>query len=218
MKKKLFGMLLAATLVLAQTATVFAAGSAEATQQGTKKAINVVNDATELTEEQKATVTDQLVKAEKNDVSAIVSAAGKSIGTVKSTVVDDAEGKTHTITVTPLSNVKWRAFHFSFAKKAWEEVKVEVGSTGEVITAYLNDNSPIVFVAEEVTSSGKKKHRDKSSDEEETVSSSAAATTAADGGVATSPKTGVESDWAVWMAAAVVLAGTAGVSFKKRRA
>ena len=35
---------------------------------------------------------------------------------------------------------------------------------------------------------------------------------------ATSPKTGVESTWAIWMSAAVVLCGAAVVVFKRTRA
>lgn len=217
MKKKLFGMLLAATLILAQTATVFAAGSAAATEQGTKDAIASVEASTELSDSQKADVTSKLLSAEKNDVSGIASAAGESVGTVKEAIVTDATAKTHVVKVTPLSNVNWRAFHFSIARKIWEEVKVEVNSTGEVLTAYLDDLSPVVFVAEEVQQGGKKKHHSSSSSES-TAAPAPAATVAADGGVITSPKTGVSSDWAVWMMSAVVLGGISVAAFRRRRA
>lgn len=218
MKKKLFGMLLAATLILAQTATVFAAGSAQATEQGTKDAIAKVEASAELLDSQKADVTSKLVAAEKNDVSAIASAAGESVGTVKEAIVTDATAKTHVVKVTPLSNVNWRAFHYSFARKIWEEVKVEVNSTGEVLTAYLDDLSPVVFVAEEVQQSSSKKKHHSSSSSESTAASAPAATVAADGGVITSPKTGVSSDWSVWMMSAVVLGGISVAAFRRKRA
>ena len=79
-----------------------------------------------------------------------------------------------------------------------------------------------MIATKDVQTSSKKHHSSSKSAEEETTTV-AAATTAdaaaqadAASATATSPKTGVESTWGLWMAAGLVLAGMAGMTAKKR--
>lgn len=86
-----------------------------------------------------------------------------------------------------------RILHYSTTRSLWEiVVPSDVNYTDKQITAAFEDLSPIAVLA----------------DVDET----------ADVAEGTSPKTGVASDWGLYMAGAVVLFGAAGVVYSKKRA
>lgn len=211
MKKKLFGFLLAATLIVAQATTAFAAGSKEL---GTTAAdATAAIEQSELTQATKDAVKDQIAKAQAGDLSSIP--VGPK-GDVVSCGVYNATSTNVRLTgiSIPKNAVKVGLLHYSIARQTWEYVSANWD--GEVLTATLVDLSPIVVVAEVKVD---RSYNDDDDDVETTSSgSAAAASTTADGGVATSPKTGVESDWALWIFAAAALAAVSGTALKKSRA
>ena len=86
-----------------------------------------------------------------------------------------------------------RILHYSTVRSLWEIViPSDVNYEDKEITAAFEDLSPIVVLA----------------DVDET----------ADVAEGTSPKTGVTSDWGLYMAGAVVLFGAAGVVYSRKRA
>lgn len=98
--------------------------------------------------------------------------------------------------------------HYSPVRHVWESVEFDMDLPGKIITGYFIDLSPVVIVAKEGGSgSGSGSHSSGSGDE--------GGTAAAESGTATSPKTGVESDWALWMCAAVIFMSVSGIIIRK---
>ena len=85
----------------------------------------------------------------------------------------------------------------------WEKIPTKVNWDAKTVTGTFTSLSPVVIVAEKASSSNN------NSDSSSSSSSS--------DGTATSPKTGVASDWVLWVGAAVVL-GAASVALKKKEA
>ena len=83
------------------------------------------------------------------------------------------------------------ALHYDMAARAWEEIGISnIDYTNKMLTLnFGNSLSPVVIVAE-VTG---------------------------DSAVGTSPKTGVTTDWVLWLAAAAVLGGVSADSFRKAK-
>lgn len=211
MKKKLFGLVLAAVLVVAQATTAFAAGSKELGTTAADATASI--EQSDLDQATKDTVKDQIAKAQAGDLSSIpVSPKGD----VVSCGVYNATSTNVRLTglSIPKNAVKVGLLHYSIARKAWEYVSANWD--GEVLTATLKDLSPIVVVAEvEIDRS----YNDDDDDVETTSAggASAAGSSAAAGGVATSPKTGVASDWSLWIFAAAAFAAVSGAALKKSR-
>lgn len=114
-------------------------------------------------------------------------------------------------------NVK--ALHFNTEANAWEIMVPEsVDTKNNTATFAFKSFSPVLIAVKDVQTTGDKdkKHHSSSSSSEETTTAAAAATTtdAAASATATSPKTGVESTWGLWMAAGLVLAGMAGMTIR----
>lgn len=106
--------------------------------------------------------------------------------------------------------------HYSLANKAWEDIKNDVDYNNKVITGYFKDLSPVVIIAK-VSEGGGSGSGSSSSDSDSSDSAAAASSSVSGATGATSPKTGVASDWALWAGAAVVLLGASGMAFKKAR-
>lgn len=238
MKKKLFGMLLAATLILAQTVTVFAEGSKETNVSGVSGVTSVTEGYTvdkgaassvensALTDEQKAAATEQIGKANQGDLSAIadtLSGDDKDIvndaNTKALTPVFNVEGKPGSVTFTLTSvpkNVKAvYALHFNTKSGKWELLPGKLD--GNKVTVKFSSLSPVIIIAqtEDESSSGGKKHHSSSGDDSSAASGS---TAAADGSTVVSPKTGVTSDWTMWIGAAALLFAVSGIMFRKTSA
>ena len=100
---------------------------------------------------------------------------------------------------------------------AWQLMRpLAVDTKNNTVTFGFKSFSPFMIATKDVA---KKSHSSKSSSEEETTTAVAATADAAaqTSAVATSPKTGVESTWGMWMAAGVVLAGLAGAVVVRRK-
>lgn len=224
MKKKLFGMLLAATLILAQTATVFAAGSKEAPEAGVEAASVPIGDTqaaftelegSALPEEKKEEVKDQIALANAGDLSAIPVAPTGDVKAVTKVFDVTQAGDVSVKVNIPSKVTAMYALHFSITRGLWEKLPAAIGNDGWV-TFTLADVSPVILVAEVDVD---RSYNDDDGDDEAAPAGAASAPAAtAAGSVATSPKTGVASDWALWMVAAVVLLGISGAAFRKTRA
>lgn len=209
MRKKLFGLVLAAVLVVAQATTVMAAGSKELGTSASDAAASI--EQSDLDQATKEAVQDQISKAQAGDLSAIPGVPG---GDVISCGVYNATSTSVRLTGLGIPGNATRVglMHYSIARKTWEYVSANWD--GEVLTATLKDLSPIVVVAEvEIDRS----YNDDDEDVETVSSGSAAATAAANGGAATSPKTGVASDWSLWIFAAAALAVVSAAAAKRSR-
>lgn len=214
MKKKLFGLVLAAVLVVAQATTVMAAGSKELGTTAADATASV-EQAENLTAAEKETVQTALTKAQAGDLSGIQALPG---GELVSCGVFNANSVNVSLKGLSIPSNAKRVYvmHFSLTRKIWE--CVSANWDGETLTATLKDLSPIVVVADvEVDRS----YNDDDEDVETTSSGSAAASgtsaAGASAGVATSPKTGVASDWALWIVAAAALAAVSGAAAKRSR-
>ena len=110
-----------------------------------------------------------------------------------------------------------------YVNGAWELMRpLSVDTKNNTVIFGFKSFSPFMIATKDVQTSSKKHHSSSKSAEEE-ATTVAAATTAdaaaqadAASATATSPKTGVESTWGLWMAAGLVLAGMAGMTVKKR--
>ncbi len=219
MKKKIFGTILAAALVVTQAVTVFAAGSkvAEATVAGSsagkyqitaitedtfqdlaesapevKTLIDEINEGTEQLQaiaEQAPELAEVL--ADKELLTPIFDLA--PIGDAEMT----ADGKyLVTLSVPTLTEAMSDVLllHYSTVRSVWETITPSnVDTANKEITAEFEDLSPIAVIAK--------------------VNGSAAA----DSQVGTSPKTGVVSDWMGWLGAAVVLGAVSVTAVRKSR-
>lgn len=191
MRKKILATLMVVGLLAAQTLTVCAAGSAAAGAQvssGYTVAVDAKNG-----EEKNLT---EMVKNSPDEVKKAVEGKKALTGVmdVKPDGAKKVDGKyVVTFTVQNLTSSMSEVTVLHFNGTAWEVVESSFNKDAKTVTAKFASLSPVVIVAKEASSSS---------------SSSPAAA---------SPKTGVASDWAMWLGAAVVL-GVASVALKKKEA
>lgn len=222
MRKKLLGSLLAAALVVTQAVSVFAAGgskTADVTLTGDAAGYYEVSEGTkenfDAVEDEKTLNTILLV----NDGTTTLEDFAKDIEETYPEVAKELEGKSMltkffdlipinggiktedgkylvTLSVPQLTeackNVK--VLHYSTVRKVWEVITpTDVNYANKQITVEFEDLSPVAIIADV--------------DASQTTDSTTAGT---------SPKTGVNSDWMLWMGAAVLF-GLGAVVFKKSR-
>lgn len=219
MKKKIFGTILAAALVVAQAVTVFAAGSrvAEAAPAGestgryeftaitedtfqdlaesvpdVKTVIDAINEGTETIQalaEQASDLTDTL--ADKEMLTPIF-----DLQPIDGGIQTEDGNYLVTMSVPTLTEEMTDVLllHYSTVRSLWEIITpTDVDYANKEITAEFEDLSPVAVIAK--------------------VNGSAAADTQ----VGTSPKTGVVSDWMGWLGAAVVLGAISVTAVRKSR-
>ena len=230
MKKKLLGSVLAVAVLAVSSLGAFAAGSktADVTPVGDNSGNYVV---TQYEEEKMAELeaeapdVAELVRQSNDDeittedvITRVLEMVEASIPEELETFRQELEGKTilsqfvdldttgdvvlnedgmyeTTLSVPTLTEAATnvRILHYSTVRSLWEIViPSDVNYEDKEITAAFEDLSPIVVLA----------------DVDET----------ADVAEGTSPKTGVTSDWGLYMAGAVVLFGAAGVVYSRKRA
>lgn len=230
MKKKLLGSVLAVAVLAVSSLGAFAAGSktADVTPVGDNSGNYVV---TQYEEEKMAELeaeapdVAELVRQSNDDeittedvITRVLEMVEASIPEELETFRQELEGKTMltqfvdldtvgdvvlnedgmyetTLSVPTLTEAATnvRILHYSTVRSLWEIViPSDVNYEDKEITAAFEDLSPIVVLA----------------DVDET----------ADVAEGTSPKTGVTSDWGLYMAGAVVLFGAAGAVYSRKRA
>lgn len=230
MKKKLLGSVLAIAVLAVSSLGAFAAGSktADVTPVGDNSGNYVV---TQYEEEKMAELeaeapdVAELVRQSNDDeittedvITRVLEMVEASIPEELETFRQELEGKTMltqfvdldtvgdvvlnedgmyetTLSVPTLTEAATnvRILHYSTVRSLWEIViPSDVNYEDKEITAAFEDLSPIVVLA----------------DVDET----------ADVAEGTSPKTGVTSDWGLYMAGAVVLFGAAGAVYSRKRA
>ncbi|HIS31716.1 MAG TPA: LPXTG cell wall anchor domain-containing protein [Candidatus Limivivens intestinipullorum] len=230
MKKKLLGSVLAVAVLAVSSLGAFAAGSktADVTPVGDNSGNYVVTQyEEEKMAELEAEVPDvaELVRQSNDDeittedvITRVLEMVEASIPEELETFRQELEGKTMltqfvdldtvgdvvlnedgmyetTLSVPTLTEAATnvRILHYSTVRSLWEIViPSDVNYEDKEITAAFEDLSPIVVLA----------------DVDET----------ADVAEGTSPKTGVTSDWGLYMAGAVVLFGAAGAVYSRKRA
>ena len=195
MKKRLFGTLLAAALIVSQAMSVFAADSkvGEASVAGDsvgKYEIDAISgedalpDVTDLAPDLAAELAEKEMLTPFFDLTPInggvLTADGKYVVTLSVSTLTKA-----------MTDV--RLLHYSTAREEWEIVEpTEVDYDNKEITAEFEDLSPVAVIA-------------KVND------------AAADNTVGTSPKTGAVSGWMIWMGAAIVLITAGAVTYRRSR-
>lgn len=218
MKKRLFGTLLAAALVVTQVVSVFAAGSktTQATPSGESagKYEMIEGTAENFSEVKEQVVLDKIL-AVNNGTATLESIAeqaeqlkteleGKTLvtkffdlkainGGVKT---EDGKYKV-TFTVPNLTEALQdvKVLHYSTQRAVWEVITPDnVDYSKKEITAQFEDLSPVAIIGKN-TGAG----------------------TATDSTTGTSPKTGVASDWILYAGASVVLLGAAVVVLGRSR-
>lgn len=222
MKKRFFGTLLAAALVVTQVVSVFAAGS-RTTQ------VTLVGEAAGKYEVSEGTAaTFSYLHESAPEVEAKILAVNSGEATLQSIaeqapeLAKELEGKSlitkffdlepinggirtedgkYKVTLSvpalteALTNV--RLLHYSTERNLWEIVTpTDVNYKNKQITAEFIDLSPVAVIADV--------------DESRTEGNDTT-------GSGTSPKTGVSSDWGMYMGAAVLLFGTAVVVMRKTK-
>lgn len=219
MKKKIFGTILAAALVVTQAVTVFAAGSrvAEATLAGDSVGYYEITAITEESpcglDESAPDVLD-LILAINEGTEELQAIGDQASGLVDS--LSDKELLTPIFDLVPINggvkadNGNYLVtlsvpaltsdasdvglLHYSTEKGAWEIVTPsDVDYSNKEITAEFEDLSPVAVIAKVDASS------------------------AADTSEGTSPKTGVVSGWTGWLGAAVVLGIVSAAAVRKSR-
>ena len=211
MKKKLFGTILAAALIVSQAVTAFAAGESK------EGGMSLVGDSAGKYELVEATA-DSLpdLAASAPEVMAKIEAVNSGAETLQS-VADDLAGKvmlTKFFDLIPINggvqteDGKYRVnlsvpalsgnvsevglLHYSTSRNVWEIVEPEaVDYTNKEVTVIFEDLSPVAVIGK--VSGG------------------------ADASVGTSPKTGTTYSWAAWFGAAVVLGVTGTAVYRKTR-
>lgn len=218
MKKKLFGTILAAALIVSQAMTAFAAGESKSGE------MSLVGDSVgryELAEATAESLPDLAASAP--EVMAKIEAVNSGAETLQSVadlapeLADELAGKVMltkffdlipinggvqieggkyqvNLSVPALSeNVsEVRLLHYSTSRSVWEIVEPEnVDYTNKEVTVIFEDLSPVAVIGK--VSGG------------------------ADTSVGTSPKTGMTYGWTVWLGAAVVLGVTGIVVYRKAR-
>ena len=240
MKKKVLGAVLVTLLVVSQALGVCAAGSKEAGITITTPGVvfETGDDAfKDVPADTKADI-DALNNGgsfsdfAKDEVGASKELSGYVAATKVVDVVATADAKKESDGLYHVSfsgvalkdgmTVK-NVYGLHYVNGAWELMRpLSVDTKNNTVIFGFKSFSPFVIATKDVQTSGKKHHSSSKSAEEETTTV-AAATTAdaaaqadAASATATSPKTGVESTWGLWMAAGLVLAGMAGMTAKKR--
>lgn len=218
MKKRLFGTLLAAALVVTQVVSVFAAGSK--TTQATPAGESVGKyEMTEGTTENFSEVKEQAVLDEilaVNNGTATLESIAEQAEAIKDELtgkvlvtkffdlvpinggVKTEDGKYKVTFTVPnlteaLQDVK--VLHYSTQRAVWEVITPDnVNYSTKEITAQFEDLSPVAVIGKN-TGAG----------------------TSTDSTTGTSPKTGVASDWILYAGASVVLLGAAVVVLGRNR-
>ena len=218
MKKRLFGTLLAAALVVTQVVSVFAAGSK--TTQATPAGESVGKyEMTEGTAENFSEVKEQAVLDEilaVNNGTATLESIAEQAEAIKDELtgkvlvtkffdlvpinggVKTEDGKYKVTFTVPnlteaLQDVK--VLHYSTQRAVWEVITPDnVNYSTKEITARFEDLSPVAVIGKN-TGAG----------------------TSTDSTTGTSPKTGVASDWILYAGASVVLLGAAVVVLGRNR-
>ena len=221
MKKRLFGTLLAAALVVTQVVSVFAAGSK--TTQATPAGESVGKyEMIEGTEENFKEVAEKAP-----EVAAKIEAINEGTATLES-IAEQAEQLKEELTgktlVTKFFDVKpvdggvkaedgkyivtfhvpnltealqdVKVLHYSTERAVWEVINPEnVDYAKKEITAKFEDLSPVAIIGK----------------------NTGAGSSTTDSSASTSPKTGVGSDWGIYVSASVLLLGAAVVVLGRNR-
>lgn len=218
MKKRLFGTLLAAALVVTQVVSVFAAGSktTQATPSGESVGKYEITEGTaeNFSEVKEQAVLDKILAV--NNGTATLESIAEQAEAIKDELtgkvlvtkffdlvpinggVKTEDGKYKVTFTVPnlteaLQDVK--VLHYSTQRAVWEVITPDnVNYSTKEITAQFEDLSPVAVIGKN-TGAG----------------------TATDSTTGTSPKTGVASDWILYAGASVVLLGVAVVVFGRNR-
>lgn len=218
MKKRLFGTLLAAALVVTQVVSVFAAGSktTQATPAGESVGKYEITEGTaeNFSEVKEQAVLDKILAV--NNGTATLESIAEQAEAIKDELtgkvlvtkffdlvpinggVKTEDGKYKVTFTVPnlteaLQDVK--VLHYSTQRAVWEVITPDnVNYSTKEITAQFEDLSPVAVIGKN-TGAG----------------------TSTDSTTGTSPKTGVASDWILYTGASVVLLGAAVVVFGRNR-
>lgn len=218
MKKRLFGTLLAAALVVTQVVSVFAAGSktTQATPSGESVGKYEITEGTaeNFSEVKEQAVLDKILAV--NNGTATLESIAEQAEEIKDELtgkvlvtkffdlvpinggVKTEDGKYKVTFTVPnlteaLQDVK--VLHYSTQRAVWEVITPDnVNYSTKEITAQFEDLSPVAVIGKN-TGAG----------------------TATDSTTGTSPKTGVASDWILYAGASVVLLGAAVVVLGRNR-
>lgn len=218
MKKRLFGTLLAAALVVTQVVSVFAAGSktTQATPAGESVGKYEITEGTaeNFSEVKEQAVLDKILAV--NNGTATLESIAEQAEAIKDELtgkvlvtkffdlvpinggVKTEDGKYKVTFTVPnlteaLQDVK--VLHYSTQRAVWEVITPDnVNYSTKEITAQFEDLSPVAVIGKN-TGAG----------------------TSTDSTTGTSPKTGVASDWILYEGASVVLLGAAVVVFGRDR-
>lgn len=218
MKKRLFGTILAAALIVSQAMTAFAAGgskSGEMALVGDSIGWYELREATEENLPELAESAPDVMEKIKNVNSGAETL--QSVADLAPDLADDLAGKvmlTKFYDLIPINggvqteDGKYRVnlsvpalsgnvsevglLHYSTSRNVWEIVEPEaVDYTNKEVTVVFEDLSPVAVIGK--VSGG------------------------ADASVGTSPKTGTTYSWAAWLGAAVVLGVTGTAVYRKAR-
>lgn len=218
MKKRLFGTLLAAALVVTQVVSVFAAGSktTQATPSGESVGKYEITEGTaeNFSEVKEQAVLDKILAV--NNGTATLESIAEQAEAIKDELtgkvlvtkffdlvpinggVKTEDGKYKVTFTVPnlteaLQDVK--VLHYSTQRAVWEVITPDnVNYSTKEITARFEDLSPVAVIGKN-TGAG----------------------TSTDSTTGTSPKTGVASDWILYAGASVVLLGAAVVVLGRNR-
>lgn len=218
MKKRLFGTLLAAALVVTQVVSVFAAGSktTQATPAGESVGKYEITEGTaeNFSEVKEQAVLDKILAV--NNGTATLESIAEQAEAIKDELtgkvlvtkffdlvpinggVKTEDGKYKVTFTVPnlteaLQDVK--VLHYSTQRAVWEVITPDnVNYSTKEITAQFEDLSPVAVIGKN-TGAG----------------------TSTDSTTGTSPKTGVASDWILYAGASVVLLGAAVVVLGRNR-
>lgn len=218
MKKRLFGTLLAAALVVTQVVSVFAAGSktTQATPSGESVGKYEITEGTaeNFSEVKEQAVLDKILAV--NNGTATLESIAEQAEAIKDELtgkvlvtkffdlvpinggVKTEDGKYKVTFTVPnlteaLQDVK--VLHYSTQRAVWEVITPDnVNYSTKEITAQFEDLSPVGVIGKN-TGAG----------------------TSTDSTTGTSPKTGVASDWILYAGASVVLLGAAVVVLGRNR-
>lgn len=218
MKKRFFGTLLAAALVVTQVVSVFAAGSktTQATPAGESVGKYEMTEGTaeNFSEVKEQAVLDKILAV--NNGTATLESIAEQAEAIKDELtgkvlvtkffdlvpinggVKTEDGKYKVTFTVPnlteaLQDVK--VLHYSTQRAVWEVITPDnVNYSTKEITAQFEDLSPVAIIGKN-TGAG----------------------TATDSTTGTSPKTGVASDWILYAGASVVLLGAAVVVLGRNR-
>lgn len=215
MKKRVFGVVLAAALIVTQAVSVFAAGSKAATpalsgDYASAYQITSIADNSALSAVKDANVVDLIlaVNEGKKSLQAVSDQApemkevlpGKEMLTnfFDLSAVNGgkltADGKYEVALSVPTltaSMTDVKLLHYSTVRSLWEIVDPKnVDYTNKEISAVFEDLSPVAVIAKTNGAS-------------------------VDNAAGTSPKTGMDSAWMIWMGAAVVLAFVGTAVYRK---